>query len=326
MRTMPNGSNRTARWVAPGRVRTRAAPLVLLVLATALTVGLAAAGCGGKPRAQAAKKFVIANGGSDTMVNLAQMWSEEYHKVNPNVSIEVAGGGSGVGIRDLIQGIVAIANCSRDMTEAEKAQARKNTGKDPVEWVVGYDGIAIYAHKDSPVEQLTIEELAGIYGEGGKIANWSQLGVNLKAADGSDKIVRVSRQNSSGTYAYFRENVLDKKDFKLGSKDMSGSKDVVELVSRTKCAIGYSGMGYATEGVKMIKLAAKNGDEGCVPSVENVAVGKYPLSRSLLLYTLGRPEGDVKAYLEWALSPAGQKIVKEAGYIPISAVPKNIEI
>jgi len=291
---------------------------------TCLTaVGLAAglSGCRGKDAPQDTQ-IVISNSGSDTMVNLAQMWAEDYRKVRPDVSVEVAGGGSGVGIRDLMQGIVGIANASRDMEESEKQQVKQNTGKEPVEWIVGYDALAVYVHKDNPVDSLTLEQLAAIYAEDGTTENWSQLGIDIVAAGGKDEIVRVSRQNSSGTYAYFREVVLAKKDFKPGSRDMSGSKDVVELVGKTLGAIGYSGMGYATGAVKFVRLSAGEGKPAYAPSVENVAAGTYPLARSLLMYTLGEPEGAVKEYLEWILSPAGQDIVTKSGYIPVSAVGK----
>jgi len=256
------------------------------------------------------------------MVNLAQMWAEEYQKVNPAVTVEVAGGGSGVGIRDLIQGVITIANASRDMESAEKEQAKQKTGKDPVEFVVAYDALAIYASTKNPIDTISLEELADIYVENGPIDKWSQLGIDMKALGANDEIVRVSRQNSSGTYAYFREKVLHKKDFKMGSKDMSGSKDVVELVTKTTGAIGYSGMGYHTEHVKFVKVAAKKGEPGYEPSLDNVLRKKYPLARSLLMYTLGQPDTTTKAYIDWTLSPAGQEIVKKAGYVPVANVRK----
>jgi len=231
----------------------------------------------------------------------------------------VAGGGSGVGIRDMMQGIVDIANSSRDMTDSEKEQVKRNAGKEPVEWVVGYDALAVYVHKNNPVESLTLEQLASVYAEGGPADKWSQLNIDIKAAGGNDEIVRVSRQNSSGTYFYFREVVLGNKDYKPGSRDMSGSKDVVELVGKTMGAIGYSGMGYATDAVKFVKLSAGEGKTAYEPSLENVAAGHYPLARSLLMYTLGQPQGAAKEYIEWILSPAGQEIVAKSGYIPVSA-------
>jgi phosphate transport system substrate-binding protein len=262
----------------------------------------------------AAGRTVIQNSGSDTMVNLAQMWAEEYRQVEPAVSVEVSGGGSGIGIRDLSQGIVQMACCSRNMTAAEKEQTRTKTGKDAVEWTVGYDAIAIYVHRDNPLVEIGLAQLAAVYGEGGGIDNWSQLGVRLAR----DRIIRVSRQNSSGTYEYFRERVLDRRDFKLSSLDMSGSKDVVELVGRTPWAIGYSGMGYRTDAVKFLRVAGRDGRPACEPTIENVSGGKYPLARSLHLYTLGRPEGQTKKYLDWILSPAGQEVVRRSGFIPVA--------
>jgi phosphate transport system substrate-binding protein len=286
--------------------------------AAALCLAALFSGCGGKKGTSEPEQSVISNSGSDTMVNLAQMWAEEYDAVAPDVSVEVAGGGSGVGIRDLMQGIVDIANASRAMKPAEKEQTKANTGKDPIEWVVGYDAVAIYVHKDNPVEKLTLGQLAAMYGEGGNVEKWSQFGIDMAGIGAKDEVVRISRQNSSGTYFYFREVVLNKKDFKLGSKDMSGSKDVVELVGRTKGSIGYSGMGYAAESVKFVKIARDENSEAYAPSLESVASGNYPLARPLRMYTLGQPEGNVKAYLDWILADAGQGIVKDSGYVPVA--------
>ncbi len=254
--------------------------------------------------------------GSDTMVNVAQAWAEEYKRVNPDVEIEVSGGGSGVGIAALEKGTVDIANASRNMKKEEYELARKNTGKEPKEFIVGYDALAIYVHKDNPIEQISIEQLDRIFAEGGTITKWSQLGVKIPGAV-DDNIVRVSRQSSSGTYEFFREHVLSKKDFKLGSRDMNGSKEVVELISATKTAIGYSGMGYATSGVKMLKVAVKPNDIAYPPTVETTLAKKYPIARSLQMYTLGEPEGAVKQYIDWVLSDAGQKILQESGYVPV---------
>lgn len=291
-------------------------PLSLFSLLAAAT--LCAAGCSplGSQPGQKTARIVIATSGSDTMVNLAQMWAEEYRHVNSNVTVEVAGGGSGVGIRDLIQGVVAIANASREIEAAERDQARQKTGKEPVEFIVAYDALAVYINARNPVDTLSLEELASIYAENGPVDKWSQLGIDMKTIGGHDRIVRVSRQNSSGTYAYFRDKVLKKKDFKMGSNDMSGSKDVVDLISKTKGAIGYSGMGYDAAGVKFLKIARKKGEPGCAPSLQNVLDKKYPLARSLIMYTLGQPDPATRAYLDWILSPAGQETVKLAGYIP----------
>ena len=253
------------------------------------------------------------------MVNLAQAWAEVYKKVAPNVEVEVSGGGSGVGIAALIKGTVDIANASRNMKPSEIEQAKKNTGKEPKEVIIGYDALAIYVHKDNPLNEITVEQLREIYSEGGKIRKWSELGVKIPGAT-SDDIVLVSRQSSSGTYEFFREHILNNRDFRLGSRDMNGSKEVVELVSNTPTAIGYSGMGYATPRVKMLKVAQKEGELAFAPTVENVHNKKYPIARSLQIYTLGEPQGEIKKYIDWILSDEGQRTVQETGYIPLKAV------
>ena len=282
-------------------------------------VGLLVAGCGGGGGGgegrTGASTTVIQNRGSDTMVNLAQSWAETYAEVAPEVSVEVSGGGSGVGIAALINGTVDIANASRDMKASEMEQAKQATGKDPKEFTVGFDALAIFVHKDNPMEEITFDQLANIYAEDGTITLWSQLGVTVPG--GQDEIIRVSRQSSSGTYEFLREHVLKKKDYKLGSRDMNGSKEVVELVGNTPSAIGYSGMGYATHEVKMLKVSLKEGEPGFTPSVENTISKDYPIARSLHMYTLGEPTGATKAYIDWVLSPPGQAIVEQTGYVPV---------
>ncbi len=295
-------------------------PSILLTGAVALT--LAATGCKKSDQAggDAASKTVISVQGSDTMVNEAQAWAEAYAKVDPNVSVEIGGGGSGVGIAALINGTIDIANASRDMKPDEKTKAKANSGKDPVEFTVGYDALAIFVHKDNPMTEITLEQLESIYVEGSAVTKWSELGVTVPGCDGD--IRRVSRQSNSGTYEFFREHVLHKKDFKLGSSDLNGSKEVVELIGNTPCAIGYSGMGYANDKVKMLKVAMKKGDPAYEPSVENTLSKKYPIARPLFVYTLGEPQGHVKKYIDWILGPQGQKIVEDSGYVPVPAKTK----
>jgi phosphate transport system substrate-binding protein len=289
------------------------APVIGLTLVTVLAGCLVA--CGGAASRQP-QKTVIQNTGSDTMVNLAQAWAEEYAKVAPAVSVEVSGGGSGTGIAALENGTVDIANASRRVEPQESATAKKNTGKEPREFMVGYDALAVYVSRNNPLDEITLEQLAAIFAEGGKVMKWSEMGVNMPA--GADEIIRVSRQSNSGTYAYFREAVLGKgRDFKLGSRDMHGSKDVVELVSKTPGAIGYSGMGYAIPEVKMLRVAKKAGDTAFAPTVENTLNHTYPIARPLLMYTLGEPTGEVKKYLEWVHSDVGQEIVRTTGYVPL---------
>lgn len=274
-------------------------------------------GCSGVSDApEQAAESIIRVEGSDTMVNIAQAWAEEYHKRHPAVSVQVLGGGSGVGIASLIDGNCDMANTSRKMTAKEIARARAKRGAEPLEHVVGYDALAIYVHPSNPCDSISLEELAEIYGEGGKITRWSQLGVPPPLGD--QQIVRVSRQNSSGTYAYFREVVLGpKRDYKLGSIDQSGSKDVVSLVAHTPAAIGYSGMGYKTGEVKELKVSRRKGEPGVAPSIENVNNGSYPITRPLQIYTIGEPTGLLKEYLDWIRGPEGEKVVLDLGYVPL---------
>ncbi len=288
-------------------------PCLPALLAAASLAALAA--CGGGPGA-GPKKTVIQAKGSDTMVNVAQVWAEEYGRVAPDVEVEVSGGGSGVGLAALVKGAVDIANASRDIKPSEVEQAKKNTGKAPVEFTVGFDALAVYVHRDNPLSEVTLEQLADIYAEGGKATRWSELGVTIPGA-ADDTVVRVSRQSSSGTYEFFREHALGGKDYKLGSRDLNGSKEVVELVGSTPTAIGYSGMGYATPAVKMLKVAPKPGAPPVAPTVAGVHDGTYPMARSLHLYTLGEPQGAVKQYIDWILSDAGQKVLEDAGYVPV---------
>ena len=264
-------------------------------------------------------RTMIQNKGSDTLVNVAQAWAETYQKINPDVAVAVTGGGSGTGVAALINGTVDLANASRSIKDKEIKMA-KARGVDPVQHVVGYDALAVYLHKNNPMKNISIPQLAELYGEGGETSKWTQLGVNVPGCQGQ-KMVLVSRQNNSGTYVYFRKAVLGKRrDYKLGTRDMHGSKDVVELVEKTPCAIGYSGLAYATDHVKLACISKKEGD-GCVsPSVATASDGSYPIARPLFMYTNGQPKGSIKTYLDWILSDEGQCIIKDKGYAPVRAV------
>ena len=303
-----------------------------LIAALAFTAALGVLGCnkgdsgGGAPASSGAaapaatntKKQSIQNIGSDTMVNLAQAWAEEYGKIVPGVSVEVSGGGSGVGIAALINGTADIANSSRHIEPEEAEKAKKATNKEPKEFLVGYDGLAIYVHKDNPMNEISMEDLSDIYREGGKVETWTQVGVAKIPGAQNDKIIRVSRQNNSGTYHYFREVVVGKKaDFKQGSLDMNGSKDVVELVGKTPGAIGYSGLGYATPAVKIVKVSKKKGEPSVLPAIPTVLDKTYPIARPLFMYTPGEPTENAKKYLDWIMTDAGQKVVEKSGYVPL---------
>lgn len=284
---------------------------------TSLLVTTLMLACGGGAEG-GAERVVIQNKGSDTLVNVAQAWAEAYREVNPNVAVAVTGGGSGTGISAMINGTVDIANASRAMSDSEIASAQEN-GQDPVEFTVGFDALAVFVHPDNPVTEFSMEQLRAIYGDGGAYESWSDLGVTVPGCS-SGEIVRVSRQNNSGTYAYFRDAVLGGNDFKLGSRDMHGSKDVVDLVENTPCAIGYSGLAYATDHIGMPCVTADGSDACVAPSVATAVDGTYPIARPLLMYTAGQPEGAIKDYMDWILGDAGQCLILDRGYAPAHEV------
>lgn len=265
------------------------------------------------PAAAGGDRTVIQNKGSDTLVNVAQAWAEAYKEVDSSTAIAVTGGGSGTGISALINGTVDLANSSRKIEPKETEAAGKNNVT-PVEFTVGHDALAIFVHRDNPLKEVTREQLIEIYGEGGKAEKWSDMGVKVPGCD-SDQIIRLSRQNNSGTYAYFKEAVLKEKEFKLGSTDLHGSKDVVDTVQKTPCAIGYSGLAYATPEVAM--PCVKTADKCVAPTVDSALDGSYPIARPLFMYTKGQPTGKVKSYLDWILSDKGQCIISKKGYAPV---------
>ena len=279
-----------------------------------LTAALVASSCGEerqKGRGAGAEgeraKEVITEKGSDTMILLAQRWAEAYAKKYPNVQVQVTGGGSGTGISALINGTTEIANASRPMKEEERAQMRQKYGSDVVEIPVAKDGIAIYVNESNPLEQITVAQARDIYT--GKIRNWKEIG-------GPDQsVILYGRENSSGTYEFFKEHVLNKADFAPATQTMQGTAAVVNAVSKDKGGIGYGGEAY-TKGVKQLKLAGENG-QAIAPTLENVLSGAYPLSRNLYFYLRKQPTGATKEYVDWVLGPEGQAEVKAAGYFPL---------
>ncbi|MCU7934072.1 MAG: phosphate ABC transporter substrate-binding protein [Candidatus Thiodiazotropha sp. (ex Dulcina madagascariensis)] len=265
--------------------------------------------------ANAADRTIIQNKGSDTLVNVAQAWAEAYRDVDANVAVAVSGGGSGTGIAAMINGTVDIANASRKMKSKEVEMA-KGKGQNPIEHVVGYDALAVFIHNNNPANSLSYEQLKSIFGRGGRATKWSDIGLSVPGCK-SDEIVVVSRQNNAGTYAYFKKAVLGKKGkFRQGTLDMHGSKDVVDLVEKTPCAIGYSGLAYATDHIKMVCIANQTGGECVNPSVGTASDRSYPIARPLFMYTNGEPRGAIKTYLDWVKSDTGQCILLKKGYAP----------
>lgn len=252
--------------------------------------------------------------GSDTMVNLGQAWAEGFGKKNPVVNIAVTGGGSGTGIAAFISGTADIAECSRTMKQKEIDKAKQN-GVEPYEITVALDGLAVIVHPKNPLSKLTIDELSNIFT--GKITNWKQLGgPNLE-------IVILSREVNSGTHVYFKEHVLRKgnekgtEEFSPMALLMPSSQAIADEVSQNTNAIGYYGMGYISAKQKVIAVAKDKNSSYVEPTMENVKSGLYPISRPLLLYTKGKPEGLVKAFIDFALSPEGQEIVKKVDFVPV---------
>ena len=255
----------------------------------------------------------IENKGSDTIVNLALAWAERYQSENPDVRISVTGGGSGTGIASLINGTVDIANASRQIKQEEIDDAKAN-GVDPVEIIIARDAIAVIVNAENPVNQLTLQQISDIYS--GKITNWKDVG-------GDDRpIVKLSRETNSGTHVYFLETVLRKgnsEDETLFSMDtllLPSSEGIIAEVRQNPNAIGYDGLGYVPEDLKMIAIA-KEADTYVLPSIPTVNDKSYPIARDLYMYTNGEPTGVIKEYIEWILSEEAQAIVAELGFVPV---------
>ena len=245
--------------------------------------------------------------GSDTMVILAQRWAENYQKKNAGKKVQVTGGGSGVGIAALINGTTDIANSSRGIKGDESAKVRDRFNVLPVETAVAKDGVALYVNEANGVTQLTAAQLKAIYQ--GDVTNWKDVG-------GVDApIVLYSRENSSGTYVFFKEVVLKGEDFAAGAQTLPGTAAVVNAVSHEKNGIGYGGAAYA-KGVKEVKVIGQDG-QPYSPNAENVKSGKYPLSRPLFVYTRGKPSGEAQAFIDYCLSAEGQAVVTQVGYFPV---------
>jgi phosphate transport system substrate-binding protein len=260
---------------------------------------------------------MIINSGSETMKKLAETWSDAYNEAKPSVAIEVYGGGSGIGLSSLIHGDVDIANASRRITPEEIQYAKEHLEKDPREMVVAYDAVAIYVHKNNPLDKISLDELSEIYSKDGQLTSWSQLDSTLF---NQEEIVVINRQPSSGTYQTFKTLVLgDKKEFKTITYDAQTAEEVVDLVSKDSFAIGYSGTAFANENVKVLKISRTRLDEAMDPMVElsKTGLSMYPISRPLYIYTLGKPEKPVQNYINWIMSKNVKHIVKGAVYVSI---------
>jgi phosphate transport system substrate-binding protein len=259
------------------------------------------------------------------MIQLAAAWTEAYRKVKPDVAVNANGGGSGTGIAALENGTTDICNASREIKPDERAKVKATSGKDVKEFVVAYDALAVYTNPGNPIKEISLDELREMWSEGATINNWEQINPAFPG-----KIIFFGRQNNSGTYDYFREHVCGKKDgkqreFRPGISELNGSSEVVENVSKTPAGIGYSGMGYKTPNVNWLKVSNKKGETAVEPGAESARNKTYPISRKLYIYTAGEPTGEVKAFIDWILSPEGQKIVEKEGFVPLGASDKPAE-
>jgi phosphate transport system substrate-binding protein len=287
-------------------------PPIIAIFVLALSIS-----CGPASSAETASDSAtyIENKGSDTIVNLALAWAERYQAAHPEVRISVTGGGSGTGIASLINGTVDIANASRQIKEEEIAEAQAN-GVEPMEHIIARDAIAVIVNPQNPVSQLTLKQISDIYS--GKYSNWAEVG-------GADRpIVRLSRETNSGTHVYFLETVLrlgnseDKTLFSMDTLLLPSSEGIIAEVRQNPNAIGYDGLGYVPEDLKMIAIAEEEGGAYVLPSIHTVNDKSYPIARDLYMYTDGEPTGIVKEYLDWILAAEAQEIVAELGFVPAS--------
>ena len=251
--------------------------------------------------------------GSDTLVILAQKWAENYMAKNPGTKIQVTGGGSGIGFAALQNKSTDLANASRKIKAKEIAECVKAFGRRPTEYKVALDGLSVYVAEGNAVKELTMAQLEDIFT--GQIKNWKQLG-------GNDAPITVySRENSSGTYEFFKETVLKGKDFVASAQTMPGTAAVLQAVAKDPNGIGYGGVAYG-QGARSLNVKASDSSAAVEPTEENVLKGTYPIWRYLYVYVNpALDKGETEAYLTWIRSEDGQKVVKDVGYFPL---PKNL--
>ena len=246
--------------------------------------------------------------GSDTMVLLGQKWAEVYMKKNPNVQIQVTGGGSGTGIAALINGTTDIAEASRPMKPTEVTSAESKQGAKVKETPVALDALSIYVNAANPLTEISLPQARKIYT--GVVTNWKEVG-------GPDApITLYSRENNSGTYVFFKEHVLQNDDYDPSAQTLPGTASVVNAVSKDPNGIGYGGIAYA-EGIKALKIKKDDNAPAVDGTLENAQSGKYGLSRELYFYVFPNKNAAADQFVSWVLSPEGQSVVMEVGYYPL---------
>lgn len=263
--------------------------------------------------------------GSDTMNNLMTLWSEGFARYYPSVKVQVEGKGSSTAPPALISGTAQFGPMSRAMKDKEIDAFQKAFGYKPTEFRTALDALAVYVHKDNPIEGLTLPEVDAIFSKtrfGGytkDVRTWGNLG--LKGGWANKPVSLYGRNSASGTYGYFKEHALFKGDYKDRVKEQPGSASVVQGVAEDRYGIGYSGIGYITSGVRAVPLAKKAGEPYYEPTMENVLMGNYPLARFLYIYVNKEPGKEldllVHEFLKFVFSKEGQQIVVKDGYLPL---------
>ena len=279
-----------------------------LILTTILS--LFAAACGNEPAKTDGSQTAVSISvkGSDTVLPLSQKEAEEFMKTSPGAAITVVGGGSGTGITALLDGTTDICMSSRDLKTGEKLKFSEKK-MDVKEVIVGYDALSVVVHPSNAVGQLTREQLEKIFI--GEITNWKEVG-------GSDaKIVAYCRESSSGTYEFFKEHVMDKKNYHASVLNMPATGAIVQSVSQTPGAIGYIGLAYTTDAVKSLKVSYDQGNTFVEPTIAGAKDKTYPIARPLFYFYDSKNEAKVKGFIDFVLSDAGQKHVADIGYVPV---------
>lgn len=246
--------------------------------------------------------------GSDTLVQLAQVWAEAFVRSHPGATVTVTGGGSNTGIMALIHGGADICNSSRPIAPSEVAAARAR-GVEPREFVVARDALAIVVHPGNPVTDLTLAQLKGIFTA--RVTNWREVG-------GPDETIVInSRETTAGTYVFFQEHVLDSEPYAITALLLPSSSEIVRNVAQDRGGIGYVGIGYVSDQVKVIRVRKGAASPAVAPNAQNVRNGTYPLARPLFEYTAGDPTKAERGWLDWVLGPEGQAIVTQLGFVPV---------
>lgn len=299
----------------PAQAADEAKPDVGSKLDPALTAYKPVAGISGK----------ISSVGSDTLNNLMAFWFEGFKKQYPNVQTEMEGKGTSTAPPALIEGRADLGPMSRPMKADETKKFEDKFGYKPTQIGVALDALAVYVHKDNPVQSLTLPQVDAIFSSTrlGKypeeITRWGQVG--LPGEWQNRNITLYGRNSASGTYGFFKENALFKGDYKAAVKEQPGSSTVVQLVSSDLGAMGYSGIGYMTAGVRAVPLAKDEKSEAMAADAENCYSGKYPLSRFLLVYVNKAPGKEmtptVREFLKYVMSKEGQEVVVKEGFIPL---------